>query len=135
MIKIFRWKLEGWTNTATLTLPAFSPRESILARRESIQHFKTKFMSPSLSTPNTQYSASIQLRIEMKEDLRKKSLKIIFSELWISFVSVNGFVCELFRSARVSIEYSGQLPVNLFPAIIYTFQCDGVSKKCTEGFF
>ena len=73
MIKIFRWKLEGWTNTATLTLPAFSPRESILARRESIQHFKTKFMAHSTLTTQHRFHS-----IEKKEDL-KKIIDIFFN--------------------------------------------------------
>ena len=77
--------MEGMDKYGNTTDTGFSPHESIPTRRESIQHFKTKFMTHSPLTTQHRFHS-----IEKKEDLKKKSLKIIFSELRISFVSVNG---------------------------------------------
>ena len=70
MIKIFRWMdvmLEGGMDKyGNTTDTGFSPHESILTRRESIQHFKTKFMAHSTLTTQHRFHS-----IEKKENLKK----------------------------------------------------------------
>ena len=60
--------MDKYGNTDTLT--GLSPRESILTRRESIQHFKTKFMAHSTLTTQHRFHS-----IEKKEDLKKKIIE------------------------------------------------------------
>ena len=62
--------MEGMDKYGNTTDTGFSPHESILTRRESIQHFKTKFMTHSTLTTQHRFHS-----IEKKEDLKKKIIE------------------------------------------------------------